>query len=93
MIITTIILLLLPVCAFVFFWRFALHRQWRYIRLLALSVSLCLGVIAVILWASTSVAELWILGVGACFAILVGFILLSLPIIAPEILKQLNLKW
>jgi hypothetical protein len=93
MIISTVILLLLPVCAFVFFWRYALNRNWRYIRLFAFTASLSLGVIALILWVSTNIAEIWILEVGASFAILVGLMLLSLPITAPEILKQLNFKW
>jgi len=83
----------LPIVVFVLFWSFALKCNWRYIRLLALTISICLLIITLILWASVSPSENWILGVGTVFSFLAGLILLCLPIIAPEIVSLLKFKW
>jgi len=89
----TILFLLLPISVFAIFWLFALKRKWRYIRLMALTMSLCLEAAALILWTSTTIQEGWILGIGSTFAILVGLIILSLPFTAPEIVERLDFKW
>ena len=93
MIMKNILYLSLPTVAFALFWFFALKHNWRYIRLLALSVSICLWIITLILWATTSPSENWIFGVGTAFSVLVGLMLLCLPIIAPEIVSLLKFKW
>lgn len=93
MIIIILILLCIPIVAFVLFWLYALKRKWRYLRLLALTVSLCLWLITIILWLSTRTYENWIFGVGTIFSVLVGLVLLSLPITAPEIVTLLEFKW
>lgn len=93
MIIMTLFFLLIPIGAFVLFWLYALKRKWRYLRLLSLTVSLCLWLITLILWVTTGTSENWIFGVGTTFSVLVGLVLLSLPITAPEIVSLLDFKW
>lgn len=93
MIIITLFFLLLPIGAFVFFWLYALKRNWRYIRLLSFTVSLSLWLITLILWVTTGTSENWIFGVGTTFSVLVGLVLLSLPVTAPEIVSLLDFKW
>ncbi|HNS37351.1 MAG TPA: hypothetical protein PKM01_06175 [Anaerolineaceae bacterium] len=88
--IITLFFLLIPIGAFVLFWLYALKRNWRSIRLLAFTVGLALWLLTLILWVTTGVSEKWLLGVGTVCSVLVGLVVLSLPITAPEVVSRLG---
>jgi hypothetical protein len=83
------LLLMIPIVAFILFWNYAVKRNWASVRLLSLTVSLCLLFITTILWI-TNTTEKWILGVGAAFSLFVGLLVLSFPITAPEVVSLLK---
>jgi hypothetical protein len=87
--IISFLLLMIPIVAFILFWNYAVKRNWASVRLLALTVSLCLLFITTILW-NINATEKWILGVGAAFSLFVGLLVLSFPITAPEVVSLLK---
>jgi hypothetical protein len=83
----------LPMVAYILFWTVALKRHWRYLRLLALTTTLALLTITLLLYQTDTENFGWILDLGGIYALFVGFIILSLPKTAPGFLKQIDFKW
>ena len=92
MIIITLAFLLIPIGALALFWRCALKRNWRSIRLLAFMVGLTLWFMTLILWITTGTSEYWIFGVGTACSVLVGLVVWSLPLTAPEMVSRLGFE-
>jgi hypothetical protein len=84
-------ILIVPTSLYIFFFLIAKKKNWITLRFLSLNTTVCLLVLVVIL--SRLAQDTSFLKFGVVISIITGCSLLSLPVVAPEIMKQLNLRW
>jgi hypothetical protein len=91
----TFFLLLLPIGAFVIFWKYSMEKKQQSVERLSISISLCLLVMVFIIWIPTSsmdVQDRGKLGFATSFVVLIRLIIKSFPMTAPEAVRFLGLE-
>ncbi len=86
-----LLLFLSPLFLFVCFWGYALRRNWRSVRLLAISVTLSLILFIAILGLGAHNGA--VLRGGIAVSLVIGASILCWPVAAPEVMKKLNFRW
>lgn len=89
-----LILFLFPSMLLYLFWRFALRRGWRSMRLLALTFGLAVFLSLSVFW--LGIRETWIVGFAVAAGVLATISVLLWPVTFPQFrraMEQLGFKW
>ena len=73
------------------FWRWIIQKGWLSLRLVALCLSLGLGVIGTTIWLSTRDDTILIF-IGI-FILVGNLVILTMPRTSPSLMKLLRIKW